>query len=71
MMNIDLERYSRLIKRLDEALVDEELDDIIPALISFTVLAAFMGKMDKKVVLSYFADRLDNTYREGKRRSEK
>lgn len=61
---VNLEKYSELIKRLDEALDGEEIDDVIPALISFTVMAGCFGKVNKRMLLSYFADSLDRTYGE-------
>jgi len=59
---IDLEKYSALIKKLDAALEGEEIDDVVPALISFTVMAACFARLNKRIVLTYFAQSLDKTY---------
>lgn len=60
----DVEKYSALIKKLDMALDGEELDDVVPALVSFTTLACCLGQLNKRMVLSFFAESLDNTYSE-------
>ena len=65
----DLDKYSALIKRLDTALDGEEIDDVIPALISFVAMAGCFGGVDKKVLLSYFADNLDRIYSEKDKRA--
>jgi hypothetical protein len=59
---VDLQKYSTLIKKLDAALEGEEVDDVMPALISFTVMAACFARLNKRMVLAYFADSLDKTY---------
>ena len=61
-MKVDLEKYSQLIKKLDAALDGEDIDDAMPALISFTVMAACIGRLNKRMVLAYFANSLDKTY---------
>lgn len=58
----DVQKYSDLIKKLDMALDGEDLDDVVPALVSFTTLACCLGKLNKRMVLSFFADSLDRTY---------
>ena len=60
----DIKKYSNLIKKLDEALDGEEIDDVIPALISFLTMAGCVGQVNKRMLLSYFADTLDKTYGE-------
>ena len=60
----DHQKYSDLIKRLDNALSGEEIDDVIPALVSFTVLAGCLGQINKRMLLSFFVDSLDRTYSE-------
>lgn len=69
-MNIkDVEKYSTLIKKLDVALDGEEIDDVIPALVSFLAMAGSFGGIDKKILLAYFADRMDEIYSEQERRA--
>lgn len=65
----NLEKYSTLIKKLDQALDGEEIDDVIPALVSFLAMAGSFGRINKRLLLSYFADRLDEIYSEHKRRA--
>ena len=55
-------QYQGLVQRLDEVLHGSELDDVIPALVMFTATAGVLGGVDKKVLLSFFADTLDKTY---------
>ena len=55
-------QYQGLVQRLDEVLHGSELDDVIPALVMFTATAGALGGVDKKVLLSFFADTLDKTY---------
>jgi hypothetical protein len=57
-----MDKYSSLIKRLDGALTGEEIDDVIPALVSFTAMAGLFGEVEKKTMLSFFADTLDRIY---------
>jgi hypothetical protein len=65
----NLEKYSALIKKLDQALDGEEIDDVIPALISFLAMAGAFGGVNKRLLLSYFAEKLDEIYSEHKRRA--
>ena len=60
----DHEKYSSLIRKLDEALDGEEIDDVIPALVSFTVMAGCMGQINKRMLLSFVADSIDRTYQQ-------
>lgn len=55
-------QYHRLVERLDRALHGSEVDDVIPALVMFTATAGALAGVDKKVLLSFFADTLDKTY---------
>ena len=63
--DIDFEKYSDLINRLDKTLEDEQLKDIVPALASFLALAGFFGKIEKEALLDFFSKRLNTVYDDG------
>lgn len=65
----NLEKYSDLIRKLDNALHGEEIDDVVPALVSFLSMAGCIGGVEKRLLLAYFADTLDKTYSERDRRA--
>jgi len=65
----NLEKYSDLIKKLDSALDGEEIDDVVPALVSFLAMAGCIGGVNKRLLLAYFVDTLDKTYKERDRRA--
>ena len=59
----DKEASDALFKALNEALVGYKIDIIIPMLCNMLAYAAHMDDVDKKTLVSFFAEVVDDYYK--------
>lgn len=64
------QRYMYLLEKLSDIAQDENHDNLIPALTGLLCQIAADSGHDKKMVLAYFAQTLDNEYEEKEHKGE-
>ena len=61
-MSADSEEYKRLLAELNDVLNNHKYDDVIPATALVLAVAAYRSRAEKRLVLAFVAETLDNIY---------
>jgi hypothetical protein len=61
-MGKDSKEYERLLSQFDKLLNGHKYDDVIPATALMLAVAAYRSRAEKRLVLAFVAETLDNIY---------
>lgn len=61
-MGKDSKEYEHLLRQFDKVLNGHKYDDVIPATALMLAVAAYRSRAEKRIVLAFVAETLDNIY---------
>ena len=61
-MSVDSKEYEHLLSQFDKILNGHKYDDVIPATALMLAVAAYRSRAEKRIVLAFVAETLDNIY---------
>lgn len=67
-MSGGLEKYEKLMDKIDDALHGQSIDDVVPLLLTFLATAGYLSGMEKKMFIAFVVEAIDRMYERAEQR---